>query len=583
MSSTDTKAGGHPDLIAKFKLDDPGEPEVAKDIDVNAAAGHLRKPRRDLPLPRRGLRRQPMQPRRPGRAGDTIVANYEGDPNNVLGTAPVYNMEPTGEETARLAFVAPMVNVPITVPITVRSDADYGLQLSNVQRNPAGACPLNFAEFTSGDSRRIRSTTRNGSDPAHRARRPAASESLSTACIARPTRRPAIPVRPFIDNPSVCTGAPLPVTARASTTYQDPSNPSAADSSYPATTGCENQKFDPVFNLEPDHRRRPTPPSGLDIQLKADQFLEGTGAVAVAAALGDPDPARRADDQPRRRRRPDRLHATPRPTSAPRAPAAARTAPRSAPSKSHTPALDGPLIGSLYIGEPQPGQPVPRLHDLRRLRDPREARRRGPPRSRRPGQLTMSVDRPAAGPVRRVRPAPLRLRPRPDGDPDPAARIYRAELDARPLERTARAAGLARRSSASPRGPNGSRCPGQIRPFKPAPRGRAPRTPIAGDFSAFTLKLDRDDGDQFLGDLNFTMPPGFTGDLRGITYCPEASIAAAAQNLGRSEQAAPSCPAASPDRHHQRRRRPRQPSLPRGREDVPRRARSRARRSRWSR
>ena len=34
------------------------------------------------------------------------------------------------------------------------------------------------------------------------------------------------------------------------------------------------------------------------------------------------------------------------------------------------------------------------------------------------------------------------------------------------------------------------------------------------------------------------MPPGFTGNLRGITYCPEAAIAAAAQNLGRAEQAA---------------------------------------------
>src|SRR5262249_48255885 len=59
------------------------------------------------------------------------------------------------------------------------------------------------------------------------------------------------------------------------------------------------------------------------------------------------------------------------------------------------------------------------------------------------------------------------------------------------------------------------------------------------------LKLDREDGDQFLGDLNFRMPPGFTGDLRGISYCPEASILAAAARLGRAELAAPSCPASS--------------------------------------
>jgi hypothetical protein len=70
-------------------------------------------------------------------------------------------------------------------------------------------------------------------------------------------------------------------------------------------------------------------------------------------------------------------------------------------------------------------------------------------------------------------------------------------------------------------------------------------TPDAGAFSSFTLKLDRDDGDQFLGDLNFRMPPGFTGDLRGIGYCPDPAIAAAAQKLGRVEQASPSCPASS--------------------------------------
>ena len=68
---------------------------------------------------------------------------------------------------------------------------------------------------------------------------------------------------------------------------------------------------------------------------------------------------------------------------------------------------------------------------------------------------------------------------------------------------------------------------------------------MAGAFSDFHLKLDRDDGDQYLGDLNFRMPPGFTGNLRGIAYCPESSILAAAQRLGRAELASPSCPAPS--------------------------------------
>jgi hypothetical protein len=93
-------------------------------------------------------------------------------------------------------------------------------------------------------------------------------------------------------------------------------------------------------------------------------------------------------------------------------------------------------------------------------------------------------------------------------------------------------------------GPHGAACPGQLRPFHPRLEAGT-SNPIAGGFSDFHLKLDRDDGDQFLGDLTFKMPPGFTGDLRGITYCPEAAIVASADKLGRAEQASPSCPASS--------------------------------------
>ena len=82
-------------------------------------------------------------------------------------------------------------------------------------------------------------------------------------------------------------------------------------------------------------------------------------------------------------------------------------------------------------------------------------------------------------------------------------------------------------------GPHGAECPGQIRPFDPTlEAGTA--TPTAGAFSSFTLKLNREDGDQYLGKLNFTMPPGLTANLHGVTYCPEADILAAAKTAGQS-------------------------------------------------
>ena len=87
-------------------------------------------------------------------------------------------------------------------------------------------------------------------------------------------------------------------------------------------------------------------------------------------------------------------------------------------------------------------------------------------------------------------------------------------------------------------GPHGTACPGQIRPFNPS-LVAGTSNPVAGAHSSFTLKLDREDGDQFLGKLNFTMPPGLTANLHGVTYCPEASIQAAANTPGKVEQANP--------------------------------------------
>ena len=89
-------------------------------------------------------------------------------------------------------------------------------------------------------------------------------------------------------------------------------------------------------------------------------------------------------------------------------------------------------------------------------------------------------------------------------------------------------------------GPGGGACPGQVRPFSPQLEAGT-SNPIAGGFSSFSLKLDRNDGDQFLHDLDFTMPPGLTGSLRGIEYCSEDAIRQAAAQLGRTEEIYPSC------------------------------------------
>jgi hypothetical protein len=69
----------------------------------------------------------------------------------------------------------------------------------------------------------------------------------------------------------------------------------------------------------------------------------------------------------------------------------------------------------------------------------------------------------------------------------------------------------------------------------------------AGSYSAFYLRLIRDDGEQELTRFSTVMPPGLTGNLSGIPFCSDAQIEAARTpgRTGRQELAEPSCPAAS--------------------------------------
>jgi hypothetical protein len=88
----------------------------------------------------------------------------------------------------------------------------------------------------------------------------------------------------------------------------------------------------------------------------------------------------------------------------------------------------------------------------------------------------------------------------------------------------------------------------------PTTDGAAPNSPAfsagtlapqAGAYSPFVLKLSREDGTQPISAIDTTLPPGLTGKLAGIAYCPEGALADAAAKSGSAEKAGPSCPASS--------------------------------------
>jgi hypothetical protein len=94
--------------------------------------------------------------------------------------------------------------------------------------------------------------------------------------------------------------------------------------------------------------------------------------------------------------------------------------------------------------------------------------------------------------------------------------------------------------------PGGGQCARTMaeRPFGPA-FGAGPASPKAGAFSPISVHIERGDGQQELKGADLVLPPGMTGKLRGIPYCPEAALAAAANRAGVEENASSSCPASS--------------------------------------
>ncbi|HEU4736883.1 MAG TPA: hypothetical protein VFS48_07665 [Solirubrobacterales bacterium] len=79
------------------------------------------------------------------------------------------------------------------------------------------------------------------------------------------------------------------------------------------------------------------------------------------------------------------------------------------------------------------------------------------------------------------------------------------------------------------------------RPFAPTLRAR-PDQRRAGAYSPFRFHFDRPDGAQELRRVELALPPGMVARLRGVEYCSETSIAAAAQRSGAIVKASGACP-----------------------------------------
>jgi hypothetical protein len=526
-TASNSNAGAHPDFTTTFTLHNPGAPEAAQNVIFNAPEGLFGNPyaithctSSDFAL---------SQCPTDSQAG--VITVY--DDSGLLGTAPIFDVDPQGDQTALFAFIVPSLDIPINIPVAVRTGGDYGLRFTVQdisQSTPLAGASMTFWGFpadSSNDAQRF---------PKGFPGNPSNCAGLAdTSCLGQPLGS-SEPVHPLTDNPTTCAG-PL-TTSLTVQTYQDPGNLTTRQANYPATTACDQEVFNPVLYSSPTTNETDAP-SGLNIELSAPQFL---GRAAAPSEIKSATVTL-----------PPNFTVNPDAADGQRACTDAQAnfgteAPAFCPDNSKigvfaigTQALPGPLTGAVYIGQPQPGDQyrlfliasgfginAKLVGDIRP--DPQT------------GQVTAHFDQLPQAPFDDFQ---LRLFASDRGlmATPIQCTIYSTSAHFFPWNST-----LADQTSTQifslDSGPNGTECPGVVRPFNPSLMAGT-SNPVAGAFSDFLLKLDRNDGDQFLGDLNFTMPPGFTGDLRGVSYCPEASIQHAAQNPGAIEQAIPTCPASS--------------------------------------
>jgi hypothetical protein len=530
-TSSTSLAGGHPDLFTHFKLGGTGG-EVAKNVAFNAPQGLFGNPSVLTPCSSLDFALQQCPPN--SQAGlITVHAEYEGIPNFLLGTAPIYTVEPGPEEAARFAFYVPVLEIPIAIPVTVRSATDYGLRFTVsgiTQETPLSEADLIFWGFPA-KSEHDADRFGKGS-PGHPAGCP---EQADASCNPVP-QRATVTNRPFTGNPSVCAG-PIK-TELVVETYQSPGQQVRRDASYPPITGCEKQTFQPVAQARLTTGETDSP-SGLELEftIPQAQTLAASPSSLRAAELVLPEGLTINPDAA------DGQSACPDVDAAfgTEGPAHCPDNAKVGTTTMSSESLPGDLTGAIYLGQPLPGNQY-RLFILadgyglhvkligKLIPDPAT------------GTLRAEFQNLPQLPLEKFSMHIFASDRGIFATPTQCA-VYAVDTHLYPWNPT-QADQRSKFGLNLTSGPAGKLCPAGIRPFNPKLEAGTNNS-NAGTYSHFTLKLDREDGDQFLGDLGFTMPPGLLASLRGISYCPESAIAAAAQRSGRAEQADPSCPASS--------------------------------------
>lgn len=435
---------------------------------------------------------------------------------------PIYNMVPPAGEPAQFAFL--IVASIARIDVKVRSDGDYGVTATVHNTNPTAPVWGVKVHLWGVPA-----------DPAHDPERYRFSDAGGPGDEFGHPISTGVARKPMFRNPTSCTG-PVTTAVRI-TSWQEPELVSSASAEAPGGTGCSHVPFAPTVVTTPDVRRAAAPAGiAVDLNLPQNESPNGLATADLRRAVvtlpsgvalnpGSADGLQSCTDAQ------FGIHST--------EPDACPIASKIGTMQITTPVLDNPLEGSIYLGQPLDQSPAAAAAgDMFRVF--LEAHGTG-------------VQVKLAG---SVVPDPVTGQLTTTFDNNPQLPFSNAHLDFKTGPRAPlvmpKACGtyttrseLTSWASNTPVADESSftvdqGCEQAAR-FEPS-LSAGLTNPVAGGFAPFTMTLSRPDGQQDLGGLQLTLPPGLAGYVGSVPLCPDAQAAAgtcsSASQIGRVATAA---------------------------------------------
>jgi hypothetical protein len=542
-----TQAGGHPDVFTTFELGSrtsqepvPCECNDPKDIIQHTPPGLIANPHvvSECPIAQLAQFECPAD----SQAGVVVLELFG------WVTVPLYRTIPQKGQAGLFAFSLPFeVSVPQYLAFTARTGSDYGLDARTL--GMSHVLPLLYyapvfwgvpgSHFN--DPMRFRPGEKEinciaNPVPAMEAHDASALNNLCPGLLSKSVPS-SLPIAPMMQNPTSCSG-PL-LSSMTSIAYD--LGVDQASAPWPETTGCDRLNFDPSLAANPTTTNTDTA-SGLEVVLKVPQpqdpnvpsqselkantvtlpqgFSLNPGAIDGKTSCTDAESSVGTEEE---------AHC----------PEFSKVGTVDLDSS----ALPAPIGGYIYIGQPKPGEPyrvvltangfgtaVKLLGTVHA--DPQT------------GQLTTTFENLPQTPFQKFvlhffgSERGLLATPTQCG-------TYPVQSEFTPWD-----GALSEQTQTQffvlDHGPNGAPCPPAARGFSPGFEAGV-KDNTGGAHTPFSLKITRQDGEQYLNGLTVNAAPGFLAKLRGVRYCPDATIASLRDpaRSGQVELANPACPGGS--------------------------------------